>query len=1269
MLAPNGKTSKLYQDALSLIKDKEQALRLWATGYTPSFNKWMSNLKPETTPQIKPGVEDLFNSNPELANEVYESLGFKTLENSNLEKDIKNLIKNRENIPSSIFLSFLIQNQLVPKIQEYVTSISHRAGQWNPLYNILTLNYTVIQTSSEKAKLISHELMHSLSHKYITAYEALKDKEFKNYIERTNKNEKIKGTNRQIEVANLTKKQIEAFDNLVRIKQKVFDFIKEGNYKSNDKLLKADFGSLNYAFSDIDKKEDIHEFISEAFSNPILIDVLKQIPSEGNKSSLFEDFIKALMNVLGFSNESIIEDILYYSEKAFIKNAIQESNKQKQQAQQLYSQYLDTIFPDSKVKDIVYHTNTRGRIESFNSERGLFVTPTWELAKTYKPGLNGKRFQLVIDSKNINQVSEETIMDGKKQSGDTLMYSEPEYTEYVVFDQKQIHELGSKQDIEGFKKFVGDESKSKQTEVKSSPVQKTVILNNGNYLNLSEEKKKEIYENYVNLMDRKREGKAVDISKFDLVFNNLQVFNYKDTYIFGEWDVENNIFRGRLMSSPGIKELYGALDELFKTVDFVASVPEDIGKMLEKKGLYKLEVGKNYNFRGEEMIKNLYLSDEKLIRKIFKKATNAVTEEDVKKYDTFYNQYSTQAKFIDNYIPYSIKKEQQQNIKKDVSASALSEILSILDKDKIDFKTLYYVQLLSQKFSEYIKEQPQYESREELFKKISKEVDNIFIKIRESAISNKKFNYFENKNKELINDIEGAIKDKLSIYIPKIQVDDQNFYENLKELGIYDYNAFRLARKIKSGKVTEEDKSSFIKEIVKNSSLNKITIDKTDIFNDPKIYSELDTELNKTLANYLSNFGITTEVLENFQDKFNTDSFATVDILNKIIYTSKNNQTDYPQQAGKLIAYMMQHNPLVTEVMKDLKKYSIYRSLSKDELLDTVGDLIAEQLYKKTNTDISKSLLDKLKMLIHQFFINLTTLKLNRINRNVGFIADNVLLQNQSLITSSIYKPGAQDKKTSQVNLEEALKNDKFGNDIVDKMADHFILTGSPSLSEQGSILRPIENHLHDLDWVSPYEKTKTEKLFNSLYPNNQFVREIKGENNDTKTWLIVPEGYKIINLEIIGDKNTVMGYDIVDENNNIVSSYDKKNDNHTGKIEAKLIDIFIYTNDKSRKEDSTGIPYILPSGKVLLLSDWRITFKAKLGYARLKDIWDYNRFVPYKSTSNLETFLDENGEPKLSTISSFLISNKKNSEPGVINNNSGVTFTTDNPLFNKCAQ
>lgn len=313
-------------------------------GGKPTFNK-----------ELVQNIQKLFESNPELANDVYEAVGLKTLENSRLEKDIKELIKDREDIPSSIFLSYLVDNNLIPKIQEYITSIGYRGGEWNELYGRLTLNYSISNTKSEIAKLMSHELMHALSHKYITSYEALRQPDFKEYIDKVNENEKIKGTNRKIELINLTREQVDAFDNLVRIKEKVFDFIKAGKFNKNEKLKNANFGSLNYAFSELDKKEDIHEFISEAFSNPILIDVLKQIPTEGNKSNLFKEFIKALKIILGFNNESIIEDILYYSEKAFINEALKESNTKKQQAQQLYSQYLDTVFPDSKVKDIVYH--------------------------------------------------------------------------------------------------------------------------------------------------------------------------------------------------------------------------------------------------------------------------------------------------------------------------------------------------------------------------------------------------------------------------------------------------------------------------------------------------------------------------------------------------------------------------------------------------------------------------------------------------------------------------------------------------------------------------------------------------------------------------------------------------------------------------------------------------------------------------------------------------------------------------------------------------
>ena len=91
VLAPNGESSKLYQDAVTITKNKEEALKLWAVAYIPGFKKWMSNLKPETTQQIKPGVEELFESNQDLANAVYEALGYKPY--FNWKKELKHYHK------------------------------------------------------------------------------------------------------------------------------------------------------------------------------------------------------------------------------------------------------------------------------------------------------------------------------------------------------------------------------------------------------------------------------------------------------------------------------------------------------------------------------------------------------------------------------------------------------------------------------------------------------------------------------------------------------------------------------------------------------------------------------------------------------------------------------------------------------------------------------------------------------------------------------------------------------------------------------------------------------------------------------------------------------------------------------------------------------------------------------------------------------------------------------------------------------------------------
>lgn len=641
-----------------------------------------------------------------------------------------------------------------------------------------------------------------------------------------------------------------------------------------------------------------------------------------------------------------------------------------------------------------------------------------------------------------------------------------------------------------------------------------VLVNSARDLNLSEEKIDEIYNNYVNLMDRKREGKSISKSTFESLVLNGQTFVYKNTYIFGEWDKRKSLFKGRIMSSPGIRELYEAIDVVHDNLNFMASVPEDMGKMLSKKGFYKLEVDKPYNFKGEEMIKNLYFTNKELVEKVFNKPAKDVTYENVSNYDTFFNKLSL-----------SLKLEKA-------------------------YKSGKYMEA----------------------------------------------------------------------------------FPYLRELGLYDYSAYRLVKKAMNKPLLDKEIKAVMNQIKKNTTDKLVNIDRRDILNNPIIYSMLDNDVNKELARYLSNFGIKTELLSDLQTSMGIDSLATVDLLNKIIYSDITDQSQYAEQAGKLIAYMMQHNPLVTDIFAQMKSLKRFKGLTKDEMIDAVGEMIANELYQRKQLPVPQSLLDKLKTLISDFFDLISRVKIRRINKNVGFIVDNILLQNQATVTASVYKPGAAFKPIQRISLKEALESDEFGNDIVDRMADFFVLTGSITLAEQGTVYRPSENQIHDLDWVSPLDKETTIKIFYQLYPDAIHIRTIDEPEarNSTETWLIAPEGYSIINLKLEGKNNKVVAYDIADSEGNIVSSFIPSNEDlgisegHTGEIEAKLIDIFIYENEEFRKEDVRGVDFKLPSGKILVLSNWQATFRAKLKYGRIKDIWDYNRFIP-----NDNIYRDEAGPTK----------------------------------------
>lgn len=184
--------------------------------------------------------------------------------------------------------------------------------------------------------------------------------------------------------------------------------------------------------------------------------------------------------------------------------------QQKQQAQQLYSQYLNTVFPDSQVKDIVYHgtdninfqkfydnlrsgihfgtiTQAQGRRKAsdFEFKNNAKFIPSilniksplrtkdydWEKAgiafEMWQPGddLSDVDFTEYLISSGT--IKEEDIQNAEgdfdllnKKGYDGVIYKNEGAGEttgedsYAVAKENQIHILGSKQDIEGFNNFI-----------------------------------------------------------------------------------------------------------------------------------------------------------------------------------------------------------------------------------------------------------------------------------------------------------------------------------------------------------------------------------------------------------------------------------------------------------------------------------------------------------------------------------------------------------------------------------------------------------------------------------------------------------------------------------------------------------------------------------------------------------------------------------------------------------------------------------------------
>jgi hypothetical protein len=316
--------------------------------------------------EIKPGVEELFNSSPELANQVYEALGFeapttklqgrKAVDGESVNFDVIEELASgeRSGIPSSILIKTLLNGGFLPKINETDIVLGGlEYGIWRPSLKKIEAQGG---NKSTLAKKIGHELLHSVTDNIIYSYQNLKG--VIDFNDKYNKDNIRQG---YIKPVDLSKSQIEALDNLVRIRNKVVSYVEQ----NKDKIQKQDrgFGTYDYFIRTnyTESETDLHEFISEVFTNPELINILKEIPTEGKKSNLFKDFVDAIAKILGFTNTSILEDVIAYSEEAFFKQS-QITSQQKQQALKQYSQYLSN-FVSTNFNSIISDLQSKNLLE------------------------------------------------------------------------------------------------------------------------------------------------------------------------------------------------------------------------------------------------------------------------------------------------------------------------------------------------------------------------------------------------------------------------------------------------------------------------------------------------------------------------------------------------------------------------------------------------------------------------------------------------------------------------------------------------------------------------------------------------------------------------------------------------------------------------------------------------------------------------------------------------------------------------------------------
>lgn len=310
--------------------------------------------------RIKPGVEELFDSNPELANQVYEALGFNKNIEFSVEKDIEEFKKDKSTKELSFDEVFKNETDAVTlklwqSLKPYIRTNAKIYYQDNYFFNggseLVSEEYGYGATIDGKGNVLIFNklnldpdtILHELLHDFL------------------------------LDAINVNKDQV-----LINELQRIFEKVKQ-----DPDLVER----YSYAFNNLD------EFVSEAFGDRGFRQELSYIKDfKLNKTSnIFDSVSNAIKDFLnrtfGFKINNTVLDSIFNAVGHTIKEKNQVTLQQKQQALQQYSQYLEQGGKDIQgFKEFVSKSQTTSEPVVLGSEsRATRGGKDLEIRKKYFP--------------------------------------------------------------------------------------------------------------------------------------------------------------------------------------------------------------------------------------------------------------------------------------------------------------------------------------------------------------------------------------------------------------------------------------------------------------------------------------------------------------------------------------------------------------------------------------------------------------------------------------------------------------------------------------------------------------------------------------------------------------------------------------------------------------------------------------------------------------------------------------------------------------------